>query len=322
MQVPWLLRTNFLSCVLVLLAVVVGDDDSAARHLGDNSRRPGEENLAAVDRDALFHARADQRRLRLEQRDGLPLHVRAEKRSAGVVVFKEGDEGSRYADQLHRRDIHVLDALRGLHSHFIADARLDAHIIRTAAIVDELALLVQRGVRLGYYDFLFLVGGEVNDVTRHVGSHGDTLLGNLRDPGAEPLGHESTGVENRLAVGIDDGLIDCTAHEVGISAENVPVHPAVRRLDEAMIVRPGIRGQGTKQADVRAFRRLDRADAPVVRGVNIPHVESRAVSRKAAGAEGGQATLVRQFRQRVGLVHELRELRPAEELAHRRHHRP
>ena len=89
-----------------------------------------------------------------------------------------------------------------------------------------------------------------------------------------------------------------------------------------MVVRPRVRGERAQQADIRAFRRLDWADAPVVRGVYVPHVESRAVSRKTARPEGGQPTLVCQFRQRIRLVHELRELRTPEELSYRRNHRP
>ena len=48
--------------------------------------------------------------------------------------------------------------------------------------------------------------------------------------------------------------------------------------------------------------------------MHVAHGEGSAVAVEAAGAEGGEAALVRQFRQRVGLVHELRELAAAEEL--------
>ena len=40
---------------------------------------------------------------------------------------------------------------------------------------------------------------------------------------------------------------------------------AVRRLDEAVLVDAGERRQRRDEADVRTFRRLDRADAAVVR---------------------------------------------------------
>src|SRR5439155_980685 len=75
------------------------------------------------------------------------------------------------------------------------------------------------------------------------------------------------------------------------------------------------------QADVRAFRRLDRTDAAVVRRVHVADLEPGALARQAARPERGETPLVRDLRQRVGLVHELRELRRPEELANRGHHR-
>ena len=171
----------------MLLTVVIGYDDAAARHLGDDSRRPREEDLAAVDRHALLHAGADQRGLGLEQGDCLSLHVRAEKSSAGVVVFEEGNESGRYADQLHGRDVHVLDTVGGLHCHFITNSGLYPNVADAAVIVDELALLVQSGVGLGDDDLLLLIGRQVYDLARHVRTHGDALLGDLGDSGAKAL---------------------------------------------------------------------------------------------------------------------------------------
>ncbi len=95
---------------------------------------------------------------------------------------------------------------------------------------------------------------------------------------------------------------------------------AVGRLHEAVLVDAGIGGQGRDQADVRTFRGLDRADAAVVGGVNVAHLEARALAGHAARPQGRKTTLVRDFAERVGLVHELRELRGAEVLLHHRAH--
>ena len=96
---------------------------------------------------------------------------------------------------------------------------------------------------------------------------------------------------------------------------------AVRRLDEAEGVDLGVRAEAADQTDVRAFRRLDRADAAVVRVVHVADVEARALAAQTAWAEGRERALVRQLGQRVGLIHELRELAGAEELADRGHDR-
>ena len=50
--------------------------------------------------------------------------------------------------------------------------------------------------------------------------------------------------------------------------------------------------------------------------MHVADLEARAVAREAAGAEGGEAALVGQARERVRLVHELGELAAGEELAH------
>ena len=100
--------------------------------------------------------------------------------------------------------------------------------------------------------------------------------------------------------------------------DDAVVHDAVRRFDEAVAVDARERRERTDQTDVRAFRRLDRADAAVVRVMDVADFEARAFARQTARPEGRQAALVREFGQRVRLIHELRELRGAEELFDRR----
>ena len=92
---------------------------------------------------------------------------------------------------------------------------------------------------------------------------------------------------------------------------------AVGRLDEAVFVHPRIGRERVDQTDIRAFRRLDRADAAVMRRVHVAHLEAGALARQTARTERRETPLVRDLGQRIGLVHELRELRRAEELAHR-----
>ena len=86
------------------------------------------------------------------------------------------------------------------------------------------------------------------------------------------------------------------------------------RDQEAVLVDAGVDRQAGDQADVRAFRRLDRADAAVVRDVHVADFEARPLAVQAARAQGRQPPLVREHRQRVGLVHHLRQLAAAEEV--------
>ena len=99
-----------------------------------------------------------------------------------------------------------------------------------------------------------------------------------------------------------------------------PFHPTVRRLKEAVLVGAGVGRQGIDETDVRPFRGFDGAHATVVRRVHVPNLEACPLSGQTAGTQGGNATLVGHFRQRVILIHELGELGRPKELLHRSRH--
>ena len=199
-------------------------------------------------------------------------------------MLEERDQGGGDRDDLLRRDVHHLDFFRRhrrdlggrTEEHFLLQLEakvLQARRLRRAthehAIVEELALGVERGVGLGDDVLLFLICGEVDDLV------------------------------SDLAV-LDD---------------------AVRRLDEPERVDPGERGQTADQADVGALRRLDRAHAAVVGEVDVADFEAGPLAGQTTRPERRKTTTVGEARQRVDLVHELRQLRGAEELLDRRHDR-
>ena len=129
------------------------------------------------------------------------------------------------------------------------------------------------------------------------------------------------GVERR--VGLGDGVLRLFHRRQvdDLLGDAAVLDAAVRALDEAVLVDAREGRERVDQADVRAFRRLDRADAAVVGRVHVAHLEAGALTRQTARTKRREAPLVGDLGQRVGLVHELRELRGAEELAHRRRRR-
>ena len=98
-------------------------------------------------------------------------------------------------------------------------------------------------------------------------------------------------------------------------------HLAIRRFEEAVLVGARVQRERVDEADVRTFRRLDRAHAAVVRRVHVAHFEAGALAREPARTQRRNAALVGDLGQRVRLVHELRQLRAAEELLDRRRDR-
>ena len=95
----------------------------------------------------------------------------------------------------------------------------------------------------------------------------------------------------------------------------------IRRLEETVFVSLCVHGQGVDQTDVRTFRRFDRTYATVVGRVYVSNFEACAFTGQTAWAECGDTTFVRNLRQRVVLVHKLRQLAGAEELFHCRRNR-
>src|SRR3982751_6262827 len=96
------------------------------------------------------------------------------------------------------------------------------------------------------------------------------------------------------------------------------MHLAIRRLDEAEFVDARKGRHRADQPDVRPFWRFDRTNAPVVGWMDVAHFEAGAIAAETTRPESRQATLVRQLRKRVRLVHELGKLRTPKEVTNDR----
>ena len=130
-------------------------------------------------------------------------------------------------------------------------------------------------------------------------------------------GQPAVLVQRRIGLG-DDVLAFFDGRQVVDVHRHLAVdHAAVRRFDETVFVQAGIQGQRVDQADVRTFRRFNRADATVMGHVHVTHFKAGTLARQTTRAKGRNTALVGDFGQRIGLVHELRQLRRAEELLQR-----
>ncbi|ETC89470.1 hypothetical protein XHC_0993 [Xanthomonas hortorum pv. carotae str. M081] len=137
----------------------------------------------------------------------------------------------------------------------------------------------------------------------------------------ELFGEHVLGIGQRVRLG-DHVLVFFDRRQVlDVVGDLTVQHLAVRGFKEAVLVGTGKHGQRVDQADVRAFRCFDGADAAVMGRMHVAHFEAGALAGQTARAQCGDATLVRHFRQRVVLIHELRQLRGAEEFLDRSSHR-
>ena len=164
------------------------------------------------------------------------------------------------------------------------------------------------------------------------GGHRDKLLGrdvhildliglDLDEVAAET---RRDGLPKKLALAVDGRVrlrhvevLVTVAGEVLDLVGDLAVHDlAVRGLDEAEVVDAGVGGERADQTDVGTFRGLDRADTAVVGGMDVADLESGALAGETPWPEGRETALVCQFGERVRLIHELAQLRTAEEITH------
>src|SRR6266550_88629 len=288
----------------------LGDVDHRAGDVGDD-------HLARVLGRVVLDAGPDQRRVGDQQRHRLPLHVGAHQGAARVVVLEERNHGRRHRDDLLRRNVHVLDVVD------LLDLEVAARPSRHARVY-KCAFRGERRVGLRDAEHVLLVGGQVLDLgrdPRHDVDRGDVRLDQLLN---RLRVQHLMGRHDLVALRIDRGAPQASAFELRrdvLVQRDAVVHAAERGLDESELVDLGVRREVADQADVRTFRRLDRADPAVVAVVHVADVEAGALARQSAGAQRRQAPLVSQLGQRVVLVHELRQLARAEELLDRGDHR-
>ena len=117
------------------------------------------------------------------------------------------------------------------------------------------------------------------------------------------------GLRDAVFTLLDGGEVDDFVGDLAV------LDAAVGAFNEAVFVDARVAGERGDESDVGSFRRLDRADAPVMARMHVAHFEAGALAGESAGAERRESALVGDLGERVGLVHELGELRRSEEFA-------
>ena len=212
-------------------------------------------------------------------------------RVLGHVAFHAGGHDRRFADQQrHGLPLHVRTHQRAVGVVVLQERN------QAGRNADHLA-----GSHVDVLDF----------VDRHHFEVG-VIAGNDRVAAELAVVHGGVG---RRQVGLAF-LVRAQPHHV--FAELAVVDFAVGRHQKAVLVDGRVNGQAGNQTDVGAFRRLDRADAAVVRNVHVADFEAGPLAVQTAGAQRRETTFVREHRERVGLVDHLRELAAAEKILDRR----
>src|SRR5438045_1361810 len=93
-----------------------------------------------------------------------------------------------------------------------------------------------------------------------------------------------------------NGISEAAADRRGVGdkdlvGDSTVLHLAIRRLDKPELVDARVARQRRDQADVRTFGRFNRANASVVRWMDVADFESGALTRQTTGSERGETPL-------------------------------
>src|SRR5467141_3013600 len=237
-------------------------DDALGVDLVHDAFALAEHHSAGIARRDALHAGADERGFAFNERNGLALHVGTHQRAVGVVVFEERNQAGSYGNELLRRHVDVVDFVAALQNEVPGLTAVDQFGRNFQAIIER-----HVGLR---DDVLVLFPSGKIEAVRFVNDLAALeLFVEFLDL---VLLDDFTGFE--LAVtGIDD---------LNVVDDAAALDLAVGRFDEAVVVDAREAAQRADQADVRAFRRFDGADAAVVRRVHVAHFESGALARETA----------------------------------------
>ncbi len=286
-------------------------------------RRAVGDDVAGHDLVAHLHQRALVDAGRLVRALELAQTVDIDARTGGVGFFRGADDDTRTVDLLHDAGALGDDHGAGVASDDGFHARADQ---RGVGLHQRHGLTLHVRAHEGAVGVIVFQEGDQgrghrNHLTRRHVHQVDLLLLEQGRFAIDPAGDQVVDdlAVQHLDVGLGDDVLRLFhGRHVDDLFERLAVGDAtVGALDEAVLVDSGVSGQRVDQADVRAFRRFNRADAAVVGRVNVADFEAGALAGQTARAKRRQTALVGDLRQRVGLVHELRQLRGAEEFTHR-----
>ncbi len=115
-------------------------------------------------------------------------------------------------------------------------------------------------------------------------------------------------IDRRIGLRDDESFFAIRREIIEVTGDAAFLDFAIRRFEKPKsFTRANVASEAIK-TDVRTFRRFHRTNAAVVRRMHVTDFEARAIARETARPERRQAAFVGQFRERIDLIHELREL--------------
>src|SRR6516165_5586844 len=112
-------------------------------------------------------------------------------------------------------------------------------------------------------------------------------------------------IDGRIRLRDEEVLLTVSSQILDLIGDAAVRHLAIRCFNKTKLVDARESTHRADQADVWTFRRFDRANATVVRRMNVAHFKAGALTAQTARPESGQTPLVCQLCQRIRLIHKL-----------------
>ncbi len=117
----------------------------------------GNNHLSRICHRFFFHSRSHDRRLRLNARNCLPLHIGTHQRPMRVVMLQKRNQGSCNANRLIWRNIHIVNFVRGNNSRLAFNSRL-------LFLINKFIIFIQRSAGVSDNRIFFLRGVQINNL--------------------------------------------------------------------------------------------------------------------------------------------------------------
>src|SRR5436305_9734322 len=112
-------------------------------------------------------------------------------------------------------------------------------------------------------------------------------------------------IDWRIRLRDEEVLFTISSEIIDLVGDPAVRHLAIWCFDKTKLIDAREGAHRADQANVWSFRRFDRTNTAVVRRMDVAHFKAGTFAAQTSRAESGQTPLVRQFCQRIRLIHEL-----------------
>ena len=271
------------------------------------------ERMARVDGDAAFNTGSDNRSIRFDTRHRLTLHVRSHESAVTIIVFDEWNERSSNGKNLFGRNIDVIDFM------YVYNCWLSV-FSGAGALHSKVSIFVDRRCCRSCCSLLFRKGVQINNLACDIRLDRQLINWKLCHFFCELLVDFCCSFRDEFPFTVANVYTECVSHCI-FSVILCPVFYSSKWcFNKTVVIDAAIGSQVSHQTNVRTFRRSNRTNASIMCSMHVTNVEARAFSRQTSRTHRGQTALVFKLGKRVGLIHELGQLRTHEEFAQRTNH--